>query len=92
MTDIEEKIAKAEEEIRQLQNRKRKLLNPIPYPLYTSLQTIPCSAVYHLPGSLNMPPMRRRILQTVLPFGTAWRKLRKPRTHSLQGRLKLPCP
>ena len=27
MTDIEEKIAKAEEEIRQLQNRKRKLLN-----------------------------------------------------------------
>ena len=25
MTDIEEKIAKAEEEIRQLQNRKRKL-------------------------------------------------------------------
>lgn len=27
MTDIEEKIAKAEEEIRQLQNKKRKLLN-----------------------------------------------------------------
>ena len=27
MTDLEEKIAKAEEEIRQLQNRKRKLLN-----------------------------------------------------------------
>ena len=27
MTDIEERIAKAEEEIRQLQNRKRKLLN-----------------------------------------------------------------
>ena len=27
MTDIEEKIAKAEEEIRQLQNRRRKLLN-----------------------------------------------------------------
>ena len=28
MIDIEEKIVKAEEEIRQLQNRKRKLLNP----------------------------------------------------------------
>lgn len=27
MTDIEEKIAKAEDETRQLQNRKRKLLN-----------------------------------------------------------------
>lgn len=27
MTDIEEKIAKADEEIRQLQNKKRKLLN-----------------------------------------------------------------
>lgn len=27
MTDIEEKIARAEDEIRQLQNRKRKLLN-----------------------------------------------------------------
>ena len=27
MTDIEEKIAKAEKEIRQLQDRKRKLLN-----------------------------------------------------------------
>lgn len=33
MTDIEEKIAKAEEEIRQLQNRKRKLLNQIKSPL-----------------------------------------------------------
>lgn len=196
MTDIEEKIAKAEEEIRQLQNRKRKLLNkkkdaerkarthlytltgvcalprafisvsliqgsytplrkfhslPLVYFTpddtllrslssamksgYAARKEVDSVAIYHCSikiisrgkgksvvaaaayrngetltnhydgvthdftrkgGIVHTKtfcrPMRRRILQTVLSFGTAWRKSRKPRTHSLQERLKLPCP
>ena len=196
MTDIEEKIAKAEEEIRQLQNRKRKLLNQkkdaerkarthlytltgvcalprafISVPLiqgsysplrefhslplvyftpddtllrslssamkseYAARKEVDSVAIYHcsikiisrgkgksavaaaayrsgetltnhydgvthdftrkggiVHTEILLPPHARRSLQTVLPYGTAWRKPRKRRTHSLQGRLRLLCP